>query len=159
MVAASRCPASVRHPDWVHGGGPYHVGCDYRLMIDNVMDLTHETYVHATSIGQPEIEEAPVATSVDGDHVVTSRHMENMQAAPFWRTALRGNGLADDVSVDRWQICHFDPRRGARCHQLASLLLPRTTHWRTRRSSWPSGQPTKACARTSMRSAATTASI
>ena len=95
--------------DWVHGGGLYRVGCDYRLMIDNLMDLTHETYVHATSIGQPEIEDAPVATEVRGDHVVTSRHMHDIPAPPFWRTALRGNGLADDVLVDRWQICHFDP--------------------------------------------------
>jgi vanillate O-demethylase monooxygenase subunit len=26
--------------------------CDYRLMVDNLMDLTHETYVHGGSIGQ-----------------------------------------------------------------------------------------------------------
>ena len=30
-------------------------------------------------------------------------------APPFWRMALRGNGLADDVPVDRWQICRFSP--------------------------------------------------
>ncbi len=94
---------------WTYGGGLYHVGCDYRLMIDNLMDLTHETYVHATTIGQPEIEEAPVRTKVDGDHVVTSRYMHDLHAPPFWRTALRGNGLADDVKVDRWQVCHFTP--------------------------------------------------
>jgi vanillate monooxygenase len=96
-------------PDWVHGGGLYHVACDYRLMIDNLMDLTHETYVHANSIGQPEIEEAPVTTKVDGDHVVTSRHMQNIMPPPFWATALRGNGLADNVPCDRWQICRFTP--------------------------------------------------
>ncbi|HEX7436133.1 MAG TPA: aromatic ring-hydroxylating dioxygenase subunit alpha, partial [Caldimonas sp.] len=28
---------------------------------------------------------------------------------PFWRMALRGNHLADDVPVDRWQICRFTP--------------------------------------------------
>ncbi len=95
-------------PDWAYGGGLYHVRCDYRLMIDNLMDLTHETYVHANSIGQPEIEQAPVTTEVRGDHVVTSRFMDHVMAPPFWRTALRGNGLADDVPVDRWQICHFD---------------------------------------------------
>ena len=38
-------------PDWTYGGGLYHIQCDYRLMIDNLMDLTHETYVHAGSIG------------------------------------------------------------------------------------------------------------
>ena len=40
-------------------------------MIDNLMDLTHETYVHATSIGQPEIEEAAPADARRrrlGDH-------------------------------------------------------------------------------------------
>jgi phenylpropionate dioxygenase-like ring-hydroxylating dioxygenase large terminal subunit len=45
-------------PDWAYGGGLYHIQCDYRLMIDNLMDLTHETYVHASSIGQKEIDEA-----------------------------------------------------------------------------------------------------
>jgi len=30
-------------------------------------------------------------------------------APPFWRMALRGNNLADDVPVDRWQICRFAP--------------------------------------------------
>ncbi|MBZ9557770.1 MULTISPECIES: aromatic ring-hydroxylating dioxygenase subunit alpha [Modicisalibacter] len=95
--------------EWAYGGGLYHVGCDYRLMIDNLMDLTHETYVHASSIGQPEIEEAAPETTVDGTEVITSRHMENISAPPFWQAALRGNNLADDVPVDRWQICRFTP--------------------------------------------------
>ncbi len=96
-------------PKWAYGGGLYHIQCDYRLMIDNLMDLTHETYVHASSIGQPEIEEAAPKTSVEGQEVITSRHMENISAPPFWRAALRGNNLADDVPVDRWQICRFTP--------------------------------------------------
>lgn len=96
-------------PKWAYGGGLYHIQCDYRLMIDNLMDLTHETYVHASSIGQPEIEEAAPKTSVQGQEVITSRHMENISAPPFWRAALRGNNLADDVPVDRWQICRFTP--------------------------------------------------
>ena len=96
-------------PEWAYGGGLYHIGCDYRLMIDNLMDLTHETYVHATSIGQPEIDETPTKTTTEGDEVITARHMENIMAPPFWRMALRGNHLADDVPVDRWQICRFTP--------------------------------------------------
>ena len=95
--------------DWVYSGGLYHVKCDYRLMIDNLMDLTHETYVHATSIGQPEIEEAAPETRVEGDAAITSRFMSGIAAPPFWRAALRGNHLADDVPVDRWQICRFSP--------------------------------------------------
>ena len=97
------------NPQWAYGGGLYHIACDYRLMVDNLMDLTHETYVHASSIGQKEIDEVPCVTKTEGDHVTTSRFMENITAPPFWKMALRGNKLADDVPVDRWQICHFTP--------------------------------------------------
>jgi len=97
------------NPAWAYGGGMYHVACDYRLMVDNLMDLTHETYVHATSIGQPEIDETPCVTKIDGDHVTTSRFMNGIEAPPFWKMALRGNNLPDDQLVDRWQICHFTP--------------------------------------------------
>jgi vanillate monooxygenase len=113
--AALADPAAIHHlpwaedPDWAYGGGLYHIGCDYRLMVDNLMDLTHETYVHSTSIGQKEIDEAPVTTRVEGDHVITSRFMDGIIAPPFWQMALRGNGLPDDQPVDRWQICHFTP--------------------------------------------------
>jgi vanillate monooxygenase len=41
--------------------------------------------------------------------VITSRFMEKVMAPPFWRANLRGNNLADDVPVDRWQVCHFYP--------------------------------------------------
>ncbi|WP_298232877.1 aromatic ring-hydroxylating dioxygenase subunit alpha [uncultured Azohydromonas sp.] len=100
----------ANNPEWAYGGGLYHVKADYRLMIDNLMDLTHETYVHSTSIGQKEIDETPCTTKVEGDHVTTSRFMDNVpEAPPFWKLALRGHGLPDNQPVDRWQICHFTP--------------------------------------------------
>ena len=97
------------NPQWAYGGGLYHVQADYRLMIDNLMDLTHETYVHATSIGQPEIDETPCKTTAEGDTATTSRFMSGIQAPPFWKMAMRANGLPDDAIVDRWQICRFSP--------------------------------------------------
>jgi vanillate O-demethylase monooxygenase subunit len=108
-------PAKLHHlpwaedPAWAYGGGLYHINCDYRLMIDNLMDLTHETYVHSTSIGQPEIDETPCKTHTEGETVITSRHMDGIIAPPFWQMALRANGLPDDQPVDRWQICRFTP--------------------------------------------------
>ena len=113
--AAQADPAKIPHmewydnPEWAYGGGLFHINCDYRLMIDNLMDLTHETYVHSTSIGQKEIDETPCKTTVEGDMVVTSRFMNGIMPPPFWKLALRGNNLADDVPVDRWQICRFTP--------------------------------------------------
>ncbi len=87
---------------WTFDGGYYPVACDYRLMIDNLMDLTHETYVHSSSIGQVEILEAPIETHVADGHVFVTRWMEGVDAPPFWRGALKKDG-----PVDRWQICQF----------------------------------------------------
>ena len=95
------------NPEWAYGGGMYHINCNYLLMIDNLMDLTHETYVHASSIGQAEIEEEPVKTSFDEYTVCTSRHMTNIKAPPFWQQALTAQGLPADELVDRWQVCKF----------------------------------------------------
>lgn len=94
---------------WAYGGGYYHLDCDYRLLIDNLMDLTHETYVHASSIGQPEIEDAAPTLSRHDGEVRVSRVMEGIKAPPFWADALSANGLAADQPCDRWQICRFSP--------------------------------------------------
>jgi phenylpropionate dioxygenase-like ring-hydroxylating dioxygenase large terminal subunit len=89
---------------WVFDGGYYRIGCDYRLLIDNLMDLTHEAYVHQGSIGQQELLETPLETRVEGDEVFVTRWMPGIDAPPFWRDALKVDG-----PVDRWQICHFLP--------------------------------------------------
>jgi phenylpropionate dioxygenase-like ring-hydroxylating dioxygenase large terminal subunit len=92
------------HPDWTFDGDYYHIKCDYRLVIDNLMDLSHETYTHQGSIGQHEILEAPIETRVTEESVTVSRWMPDVEAPPFWRNALKKEG-----PVHRWQICHFLP--------------------------------------------------
>lgn len=89
---------------WTFDGGYYHVGAEYLLCLDNLMDLSHETYVHQGSIGQSEILEAPLNTRVEGDRVFVERWMPGIDAPPFWREALGKEG-----PVDRWQICEFIP--------------------------------------------------
>jgi len=89
-------------PGWTFDGGYNHIKCDYRLVIDNLMDLTHETYVHQGSIGQQEILAAKIETHAEGDNVTVTRWMPAIDAPPFWRNALKKEG-----PVDRWQICHF----------------------------------------------------
>ncbi|WP_368730752.1 Rieske 2Fe-2S domain-containing protein, partial [Mycobacterium avium] len=46
-------------PAWAGDGKTIHVKCDYRLVVDNLMDLTHETFVHGSSIGNDAVAEAP----------------------------------------------------------------------------------------------------
>ena len=90
--------------NWTYGGGVYRIACSYQLLIDNLMDLTHETYVHPTSIGQKEIDEAKPAVSTQGDEVFVTRWMLNITPPPFWAEM-----IDTDEPCDRWQICRFVP--------------------------------------------------
>lgn len=94
-------------PAWAGDGQMIRVRCDYRLVLDNLMDLTHETYVHGSSIGQQALAEAPfVATHGDRTATVT-RWMENIEAPPFWAGQIR-HAKGYDGPVDRWQIIRFE---------------------------------------------------
>ena len=94
-------------PEWAGDGRMIRVKCDYRLVLDNLMDLTHETYVHGSSIGQEALAEAPfVATHGDRTATVT-RWMENIEAPPFWAAQVR-RARGYTGPVDRWQIIRFE---------------------------------------------------
>ena len=93
--------------EWAGDGKLISVKCDYRLVIDNLMDLTHETFVHGSSIGQRAVAEAPfVATHGDRTATVT-RWMENIDAPPFWAGQIN-HARNYKGKVDRWQIIKFE---------------------------------------------------
>jgi vanillate O-demethylase monooxygenase subunit len=91
-------------PAWAFDGGHYHVKCDYRLILDNLLDLTHETYVHPTTIGQAEIEDAPIEARQDDNSVTVSRWMHGIDPPPVWKSRISYEGKSD-----RWQISRFTP--------------------------------------------------
>jgi hypothetical protein len=74
----------------------FHVKCDYRLMVDNLMDLTHEKYVHATSIGQQEIDETPCADHRRGRQCHHPARDERREGAAVLAGGDARNGLPDD---------------------------------------------------------------
>ncbi len=90
-------------PDWAGDGETMFAACDYRLFFDNLMDLTHESFVHATSIGNQHVAETPMETKRDGRTVTSTRWMFDIDAPPFWRAQLGKPG-----NVDRWQIIRFE---------------------------------------------------
>lgn len=90
-------------PAWAGDGRTIHARCDYRLVIDNLMDLTHETFVHGSSIGNRAVAEAPFEVSHDEQFVTVSRWMRDVEPPPFWAAQLGRPGR-----VDRWQIIRFE---------------------------------------------------
>ena len=90
--------------EWVGDGGTFYgLKCDYRLVVDNLMDLTHETYVHAGSIGDDAITGSPFEVTRTGHKATVTRWMLGIEPPPYWAGHLGRPGL-----VDRWQIINFE---------------------------------------------------
>ena len=94
-------------PAWAADGKLITVKCDYRLVIDNLMDLTHETYVHGSSIGNEAVVEAPFQVTHDEQFVTVTRWMEGVEAPPFWASQMQ-HAHRYKGPVDRWQIIRFE---------------------------------------------------
>ena len=90
-------------PEWAGDGKMIPVKCDYRLVVDNLMDLTHETFVHGSSIGNAAVAETPFVTTHGDRFATVTRWMTDIEPPPFWRGQLGKSG-----NVDRWQIIRFE---------------------------------------------------
>lgn len=94
-------------PAWAGDGRVIHVKCDYRLVVDNLMDLTHETFVHGSSIGNRAVAEAPFEVTHTEKTATVTRWMLDIDPPPFWAFQLRKKN-GEVVRSDRWQIIHFE---------------------------------------------------
>lgn len=91
-------------PDWTTVCGMEPIDADYGLLVDNLLDLSHETYLHGGYIGTPEVAETPITTEVDeGAGIVrVSRHMDDAECPPFYA---RSTGIEDRIT--RWQDIEY----------------------------------------------------
>ncbi|OXM65158.1 MULTISPECIES: aromatic ring-hydroxylating dioxygenase subunit alpha [Amycolatopsis] len=78
----------------------------YDLLVDNLMDLSHETYLHGGYIGTPEVANTPITTEVDEDRriIYVSRHMDDAACPPFYAES---TGI--DGRITRWQDIEYHP--------------------------------------------------
>ncbi len=90
-------------PVWEGDGETIHLHCNYKLVLDNLMDLTHETFVHGSSLGQREVAESPFVVTHGPDHATVTRWMKDVLPPPFWSMQ-----LGEVVPCDRWQIIRFE---------------------------------------------------
>ena len=78
----------------------------YELLVDNLLDLSHETYLHGGYIGTPEVAETPITTEVDEANgvIYVSRHMDDAACPPFYATSTGIQGR-----ITRWQDIEYRP--------------------------------------------------
>ncbi|MGJ0203460.1 aromatic ring-hydroxylating dioxygenase subunit alpha [Leucobacter sp. gxy201] len=93
--------------EWTGDGRTIYAPCNYQLVLDNLMDLTHEEFVHSSSIGQEELSESEFKVTHTEDSVTVTRWMRDIDAPPFWLKNMRDKFPDFEGKVDRWQIIHY----------------------------------------------------
>jgi phenylpropionate dioxygenase-like ring-hydroxylating dioxygenase large terminal subunit len=105
---ASRIPRApwLVSPDYTTVAGMEPLNARYELLVDNLLDLSHETYLHGGYIGTPEVASTPITTEVDEDAgiVYVSRHMDDAECPPFYA---KSTGLQGRIA--RWQDIEYTP--------------------------------------------------
>jgi phenylpropionate dioxygenase-like ring-hydroxylating dioxygenase large terminal subunit len=96
------------HPGWVaaHGNDekPLYMKCNWELNNDNLLDLSHVLYVHASTLGTGQLDRYPIQTERRPDSVRMSRWAPNVPTPPIF-----AKYLGFQPSVDRWQISDIYP--------------------------------------------------
>jgi phenylpropionate dioxygenase-like ring-hydroxylating dioxygenase large terminal subunit len=114
--AVPRAPHLDR-PGWLTVNGMEPLAARSSLLLDNLLDLSHETYLHGGYIGTPEVAATPIHTDVEGTTVRVSRRMDDAACPPFYTTS---TGLSGRIT--RWQDIEFE----APClYRLHSRIAPR----------------------------------
>lgn len=93
------------HPGWaVSEGETIHVEGHYQLVIDNLLDGSHVSFVHKSTLGTDDVADVPVDARTEGETVVMTRWILDRPAAPLYAALGGFTG-----NVDRWQIISATP--------------------------------------------------
>ncbi len=95
----------IDDPDWIAVTGRTLVKGGYRLVLDNLLDLSHLTYVHGSTTGNRAVAEDAELINEAGDGFVrVTRWMPGIPPA----AAFRQHG-GFDGPIDRWQVSTWLP--------------------------------------------------
>ena len=91
-------------PDWGAKGERLHVDCNYQLLTDNLLDMSHLTFVHPNTIGTAaNVDKVQIKNEITENAVTITRWLIDIEPPPTYaRVGFKGN-------IDRWQILKFDP--------------------------------------------------
>ena len=87
---------------WVSVSGTLHLNARAQLLNENLLDLSHLSYLHPTSLGTERLAEVPVEAEWDERSVRVYRTMKNIEAPGFFVRAMGLHGF-----IDRTQVAEF----------------------------------------------------
>lgn len=89
---------------WAAVTHSYRFECNHSLIHDNLLDLTHEQFVHQTTVGDDYIVEHPVTVEVVGSTVIVDRLMPAVEAPPLYSSTMGLSGLHDRFHTTEFRI-------------------------------------------------------
>lgn len=85
--------------------GPYtHVGARYELLVENLLDPAHVSFVHKSTLGTAAMADIPIEATQSGDVVLVTRWTRDAKAPPILQRFGKWSG-----NVDRWQYYYWYP--------------------------------------------------
>jgi vanillate O-demethylase monooxygenase subunit len=97
----------LTHPALKAVGGTNLVEANFRLLNDNLLDLSHVGFVHTSTIGNREFgANARIAVEQSAGAVSVTRWVRDCEPPP---TYVRTGHLPPDVNIDRWSIIRYTP--------------------------------------------------
>jgi phenylpropionate dioxygenase-like ring-hydroxylating dioxygenase large terminal subunit len=76
----------ISQPDWASSSGYYDLQSNYVSMHENLLDLTHLSFLHATTIGTPDYAKAPFKTDIRDGYYALHRDVVPTTLPPVWAT-------------------------------------------------------------------------
>ncbi|MES2535974.1 MAG: aromatic ring-hydroxylating dioxygenase subunit alpha [Pseudomonadota bacterium] len=96
----SKIPALpwVTSPEWVHSKGYMHLEGNYVSFHENLLDLTHLSYIHAKSFGTPDYAHAPFDVVIKDNYFALERRVVPTKLPPIWA---QSTGLGESRTAAR----------------------------------------------------------
>ncbi len=91
------------NPEWETATGYHHIDAHYQLLIDNLLDLSHESFVHQETIGNGAVADSPVTANVVDGRLRVHRFMPNNPPPPFYELT-----TGFKTNIDRWHTTYYD---------------------------------------------------
>ena len=86
-----------------HIGGYLHTKANYELLTDNILDLSHVDFLHATSLGCEATARAETTVRQEGDTIYCDRWMPDDRQGPLLHHLFEREGKVDAWVDVRWQ--------------------------------------------------------
>jgi phenylpropionate dioxygenase-like ring-hydroxylating dioxygenase large terminal subunit len=94
----------MNDPQWAAVTHSFRFECNHNLIHDNLLDLTHEQFIHGTTVGDDYIVHHPAVVEVVGSTVTVDRLMPSVEAPPLYASTMALSGLHDRFHCTEFRL-------------------------------------------------------